>query len=190
MRLLLTLPLLVITFICISQASATNLTVNFTATIKETTCAMTVTPVNGSNISGDTTSNNYYLDLPIMGISDIYNMTPLTEGSFKILPSNCNNYVSGLSMTIKGAVSSYTDSLIANDQSIAGHTNYVGMGIKRMNSDESLRFKLNGNQRIDWTRDEIINGIDLTALIRRTTSSQPTSPGDFQAKATFVFTYQ
>ncbi|MCV5090808.1 fimbrial protein, partial [Escherichia coli] len=81
-------------------------------------------------------------------------------------------------------------SLIGNDQTVSGHTNYVGLGIKRMNADENLRFKLNGSQRITWTNDEISNGLDLTAMLRQTTTGNTITTGQFQAKVTFVFTYQ
>lgn len=37
-----TTALLLMTSLCMQPASATDLTVNFTATIKETTCAMTL----------------------------------------------------------------------------------------------------------------------------------------------------
>ena len=67
------LPPLLLTSLCLRPALATDLSVNFTATIKETTCAMTLNALNGANISGDTATNNYYLDLPDMGVSDIVN---------------------------------------------------------------------------------------------------------------------
>lgn len=190
MRAFLLPPLLLLTSLCLRPALATDLSVNFTATIKETTCAMTLNALNGANISGDTATNNYYLDLPDMGVSDIVNKSSLSEANFKILASNCNNYISSLSMTLNGAVSNYTDSLIGNDQTVSGHTNYVGLGIKRMNADENLRFKLNGSQRVTWTNDEISNGLDLTAMLRQTTTGNTITTGQFQAKVTFVFTYQ
>ncbi|AMB55682.1 fimbrial protein [Escherichia coli] len=190
MRFFLRLTLLLTTLLNASWALAVDISVNFTATIKETTCAMTVSGLNGASLTGDTGANSYFLDLPDMGVSDVVNKTSLTEASFKIKPSNCNNYISTLSMTLSGKVSSYTNTLIGNDQSISGHTNYAGLAIKRMNTDESLRFKLDGSQNVNWTQDEIINGLDLTAFIRQTSSSNKITPGSFQAKATIIFTYQ
>ncbi|ALR75491.1 fimbrial protein [[Enterobacter] lignolyticus] len=189
MKLPLRLALLLMMSFGAIKIYAQDLTVNFTATIKDTTCAMTVIALNGANLSGDSTANDYYLDFPTMGISDIVNKSALTEASFKIMPQNCNNYVSSLSMTINGTISGYTPSLIVTDSSISGHTNYAGVGFKRMSADDTQRFTLNGSQNISWTRDEIINGLDLTGIIRQTTSAGTITPGVLQAKATFVFTY-
>lgn len=183
------LSLLLMT-LCLRSALATNITVNFTATIKETTCEMTVTPVDGANISGDAASDNYYLDLPTMGVSDIANKTSLTEASFKLKPLNCNNYVSTMSMTISGKHSGYTDSLLVDDSSLANGASYIGVGFRRRdNTDESQQFKVDGSTRINWTNDEIANGLDLTTMIRQTTAQHNMIPGEIQTKATFVFTY-
>lgn len=189
MKRFLRLTLLLILLINLPQTSATDITVNFTATVKETTCAMTLAPLNGANLSGDSATENYLLDLPSLGVSDITNKSSLTEASFKILPSNCSNYVSSMSMTISGQHSGYTDSLLVNVASVPNGVSYIGAGFKRMNDDDSLRFKLDGTTRINWTRDEMVNGLNLTSIIRQTTSSYHMVPGELQVKATFVFTY-
>ncbi|HCO8216376.1 fimbrial protein [Escherichia fergusonii] len=190
MRAFLLPPLLLLTSLCLRPALATDLSVNFTATIKETTCAMTIAPIDGATLSGDSASNNYYLDLPTMGVSDVANKTALTEASFKLLPLNCNNYVSLMSMTISGRHSGYTDSLLINDSGVANGASYIGVGFRRRSvEDETQRFKIDGSTRINWTREEMASGFDVTTMIRQTTASVGMTPGVIQAKATFVFTY-
>ncbi|HBE6261560.1 TPA: fimbrial protein [Escherichia coli] len=189
MRFFLWLTLLLTTLLNASWALAVNISVNFTATIKETTCAMTVSALNGANLSGDSASENYFLDLPSMGVSDITNKTSKTEASFKLLPINCNNYISSMSMTIGGKHSGYTDTLLVNDSSLTGGASYIGVGFKRLNDDDSLRFKVDGTTSINWTRNDIANGFDITGIVRRTTSSYNMIPGLVQTKAIFVFTY-
>ncbi|MCV5919677.1 fimbrial protein, partial [Escherichia coli] len=80
-------------------------------------------------------SENYFLDIPAMGVSDITNKTSKTEASFKLLPINCNNYISSMSMTIGGKHSDYTDTLLVNESSVTGGANYIGVGFKRLNDD-------------------------------------------------------
>ena len=66
----------------------------------------------------------------------------------------------------------------------------VGLGFKPKGGDENSRFKLNGAQNITWSQSQIADGMDLSAFFRRASTSLTPTPGDFQAKATFTFTYE
>lgn len=94
-----------------------------------------------------------------------------------------------MSMTIGGKHSDYTDTLLVNESSVTGGANYIGVGFKRLNDDDSLRFKVDGTTSINWTRNDIANGFDITGIVRQTTSSHTMEPGTVQTKAIFVFTY-
>ena len=60
---------------------AQDLTVNFDATVEETTCAMTVRSLGSAAASG-TSNDGYILTVPEMTVLDIVNQTSKAEGSF------------------------------------------------------------------------------------------------------------
>ncbi|EDT1457656.1 fimbrial protein [Salmonella enterica subsp. enterica serovar Ramatgan] len=165
-----------------------QLSVDYTATIEEMTCVITITAVGSTTL---TSSGNaaYILTLPEMGVLDISNRTSLSEGNFRLLPTECNNNISSLTMTITGttSVSSY---LIDGDTGVANAAENIALGFKPMGSDDGSRVKVDGSQKVTWTNDQVKNGYDLSAMIRRSNSSAGPLPGEFSAKATFVFTYQ
>lgn len=183
------LALALIMLLSATTVSATDLTVNFTATIKETTCAIKVSAIGGANLSGNSAANDYYLDFPTMGVSDISNKSALTEASFKLTPTDCNNEIASIVMTIGGASTADSSRLLTNDNTSSGDASHIGVGFRRMDEDDTQRFTLDGTTHTNWTRDEIINGLQLTGVIRQTTTASDITPGAFQAKATFVFTY-
>lgn len=189
MKVNLRLPLLLITLQAPLCLSATELTVNFTATVKETTCAMGISALSGSAVSGDAASGNYYLDFPTMGVADITHKSALTEASFKVMPTNCNNDISSIKMTINGNRSGESNTLLINDNASSADASGIGVGFKRRGEDDNSRFTLDGSTYVDWTTDEIAQGMELTGIIRQLNAANDISPGAFQAKATFVFNY-
>ncbi|WP_347290015.1 fimbrial protein [Kluyvera georgiana] len=167
---------------------AQNLTVNFDATVEETTCAMTISALDGTTSSG-TVADGYKLNVPDMTVLDIVNQTANTEGSFRLMPSECNNEISSIVMTINGNVNPGNNYFIDNDTSISGYAENVSMAIKPKGGTEGQRIRLNGGQSVTWTSDQIANGMDLSVSFRRLTSATPVA-GVFQANATFSFTYK
>ncbi|WES68842.1 hypothetical protein [Superficieibacter sp. HKU1] len=69
------LPFLVglLTVNCVVFAQEIN--VDFTATVEETTCSMTLTALSGTNIT-DKTNNSYEMTMPPVSISSIANASP------------------------------------------------------------------------------------------------------------------
>ncbi|HDT6545186.1 TPA: fimbrial protein [Kluyvera ascorbata] len=170
------------------ELHAQNLSVNFDATVEETTCAMTITALGSATASGSV-ADGYTLNVPQMSVLDIINQTANTEGSFKLMPAECNNEIVSIVMTISGNVNSGNIYFIDNDTSISGYAENVSMAIKPKGGTDGQRIKLNGAQSVTWTSVQITNGMDLSVSFRRLTTAPPVA-GVFQANATFSFTYQ
>ncbi|EGT0666800.1 fimbrial protein [Citrobacter werkmanii] len=168
-------------------ATSQGLTVNFTAVIEETTCLIKVSSLNNISVSGSGTQ--YALTVPNIGIAELLNATASTEGSFKLLPTECNNEITSLTMTIQGNTLSYSAYLLQNALT-SGNAENVGLGFKPNGGDESSRLKLDGTTKTVWSQSQITDGMDLSAVFRRASSSREPTPGDFQAKVTFTFTYE
>lgn len=168
-------------------ASTQGLSLNFTAVIEETTCVMKVISLSNASVSGSDTQ--YALTIPNIGISELLNVTANTEGSFKLQPQECNNNIASITMTLKGTTLSNSRYRLKNNLS-SGNAENVSLGFKPDGSDDSSNLKLDGTQKTTWSQSEITDGMDLSAFFRRTSTSQVPTPGDFQAKVTFTFTYQ
>ncbi|MEO3989981.1 fimbrial protein [Pseudocitrobacter cyperus] len=170
-------------------ARAQNISVDFTATIEETTCTMELTALS-SGTAAQTGEAQYTLTIPAMTILQISQRLAASEASFKLLPTACNNAISGVDMTITGATTASSVYLLENALSATGAAQNVGLGFKPMgNADNIGAIKVDGSGTIRWTKDQIQNGMDLTAMIRRASTSDIVA-GDFQAKATFTFIYR
>jgi hypothetical protein len=168
-------------------ASTQGLNLNFTAVIEETTCLMKVSSLTNSSLSGS--NPQYALKIPDIGISSLINAMPNTEGSFRLLPQECNNEITSLTMTIKGDTLPNTAYMLKNALT-SGNAENVAMGFKPKGSDDSSLYRLDGVQRISWSQSQIADGMDLSAFFRRAGTSLTPTTGDFQAKATFTFTYE
>ncbi|EGE9213536.1 fimbrial protein [Salmonella enterica subsp. enterica serovar Ajiobo] len=170
-----------------SFASTQGLSLNFTAVIEETTCLMKVSSLNNSSLSGSDTQ--YALTIPNIGIAELLNVTANTEGSFKLQPQECNNNIASITMTLKGTTLSNSSYRLQNNLS-SGNAENVGLGFKPDGSDDSSNLKLDGTQKTDWSQSQIADGMNLSAFFRRASNALTPTPGDFQAKVTFTFTYQ
>lgn len=168
-------------------ASTQGLSLDFTAVIEETTCIMKVSSLSNVSISGS--DAQYALTVPDIGLAELINATSKTEGSFKLLPQECNNAIASITMTAKGTTLSNTSFMLKNSLT-SGSAENVGLGFKPQGSEDSDRLRLDGTQKTEWTQDQIANGMDMTAFFRRASSSLTPTTGDFQAKVTFTFTYQ
>lgn len=164
-----------------------GLSLNFTAVIEETTCVMKVISLNNASISGS--NAQYALTIPNIGIAELINATPNTEGSFKLQPQECNNEIASIVMTVKGTTLSNTSYRVQNDLT-SGNAENIGLGFKPKGSDDSSALRLDGTQKTDWSQSQITDGMDLSAFFRRASNSLTPTAGDFQAKVIFTFTYQ
>lgn len=64
---------------------ATDINVDFTATVKATTCNITLTALNGSSVTDDG-NDNYTLRIPNMGLDKIVNKQPKPVQTLNWLP--------------------------------------------------------------------------------------------------------
>lgn len=163
---------------------AQDLSVDFTATVQETTCQMSLSALSGSSIV-NTSTDQYEMTLPAMGISAVINESAESEGHFKLLPTKCDDTLTGLTMTMTGTLVNNSTYLIANDETNGAQN--VGLALKRMGSSTLLSF--DGSTPIDWSQQERTSGLDLTAAIRKTSSSDAVTAGKFKAKVIFTFNY-
>lgn len=168
-------------------ASTQGLSLNFTAVIEETTCVMKVTSLTNSTLNGSGTQ--YTLAIPNIGIAELISATANTEGSFKLQPQECNNEITSLSMTLQGITLSNTIFMLKNGLT-SGNAENVGLGFKPNGDSDGSRFRLDGTQKIAWSQSQIADGFDLSAFFRRASTSLEPTPGDFQAKVVFTFTYE
>lgn len=168
-------------------ASTQSLSLDFTAVIEETTCVMNISSLSNATLSGSGTQ--YQLTIPNIGIAELLNVTASTEGSFKLQPKECNNEITSLTMTVQGTTLTGSEYMLQNALN-SNNAENVGLGFKPKGGDENSRFKLNGTQNITWSQSQIADGMDLSAFFRRASTSLTPMPGDFQAKATFTFTYE
>lgn len=164
-----------------------GLDIDFTAVIEETTCLMTVSSLDNGSVSGS--NMKYALVIPDFGIAELLNNAASTEGSFKLQPQECNNEITSITMTITGNTLTNSAYRLKNDLT-TGNAENVGLGFKPKGKDDGTNLKLDGTQKISWDHSQIADGMDLTAFFRRASTSLTPTPGDFQARVTFTFTYQ
>ncbi|TGB96470.1 fimbrial protein [Escherichia sp. E2748] len=167
---------------------ATDINVEFTATVRATTCNITLT---GNNVTNDG-NNNYTLRIPNMGLDKIANKTTESQADFKLVASGCSSGISWIDTTLTGNASSSSPKLIIP---LSGDTNsttsYIGMGFKRRNTDDATFLKPNSAEKIRWDTGEIPSdkGLEMTVALRETSQGAGV-PGNFRALATFNFIYQ
>jgi type 1 fimbria pilin len=166
-------------------ANGTNLDVNFTANIRETTCDMKL--VTGSDTQQTLTigSNSQ------VRIDDVKAGT--ANANFKIVIVECPASLTSLKTTVKGSPSGYLTTGLVNQITKAnGGADYSAVEIAR--ADTPLApFTINSTvdtERLVWTATEIQNKeVPLVATLRETQTNKMTI-GDFQAVATFEFSYE
>ena len=90
---------------------ATDINVEFTATVKATTCNITLT---GNNVTNDG-NNNYTLRIPKMGLDKIANKTTESQADFKLVASGCSSGISWIDTTLTGNASSSSPKLPGTD---------------------------------------------------------------------------
>ncbi|MCS2150254.1 fimbrial protein [Scandinavium manionii] len=167
---------------------AQNVNVDFTANIRETTCDMRITGGTGdgqNNTIQIGAGGKTSLDKILSGDSSV-------SVPFSLDIVSCPSSLSALKTTISGTRSSYISSAIANGASGADKADFIGVQISRASGGNAFIINsTNDAERLVWTNDEISTQkkVDLLAKLVTTSASDATT-GEFNAVATFNFTYQ
>ncbi|MDA2795868.1 fimbrial protein [Escherichia coli] len=122
---------------------ATDINVEFTATVKATTCNITLT---GNNVTNDG-NNNYTLRIPKMGLDKIANKTTESQADFKLVASGCSSGISWIDTTLTGNASSSSPKLIIPQSGDSSSTtSNIGMGFKKRTTDDATFLKEGANK--------------------------------------------
>lgn len=168
-------------------AEGTNLDVNFTANIRETTCDMKLVGGTGSDTQQTLTiGNNGQVRL-----DDVKAGT--ANANFKIVIVECPASLTSLKTTVKGTASGILPTGLTNQiTGPNGGADYAAVEIAR-ESTPTAPFTINSStdsKRLVWTPTEIQNKeVALVATLRETRANSM-GIGDFQAVATFEFSYE
>ncbi|ECH9257988.1 fimbrial protein [Salmonella enterica subsp. enterica] len=168
-------------------AEGTNLDVNFTANIRETTCDMKLVGGTGS----DTQQTLTIGDNGQVRFDDIKAGT--ANATFKIVIVECPSSLKSLKTTVSGTRSGYLYTGLTNQiPKTSGGADYTAVEIARADSPDAP-FLINAPDdtgKLIWTTAEIQNKeVPLVATMRETLENRMTI-GDFQALATFNFEYE
>lgn len=162
---------------------ATDVNVDFTATVKATTCNITLT---GTNVT-DNGKDKYTLVIPSMGMDKIANKTAQSEANFKLVANGCSSGISWIDTTLTGNQSGSSPALIIPTASdTTSTTSYIGMGFKRKATSGDTFLKPNSAEYIRWSASEIsTDGLEMTVALRETSVGKGV-PGKFRALATLT----
>ncbi|MEE4406358.1 fimbrial protein [Enterobacter mori] len=168
-------------------AEGTDLDINFTANIRETTCDMKLVGGTGSDTQQTLTiGNNGQVRL-----DDVKAGT--ANANFKIVIVECPSSLASLKTTVKGTPSGYLASGLVNQIAKAnGGADFSAAEIARADAPDApfIVNSLEDAERLVWSPSEIQNKeVNLVATIRETKANSMTI-GDFQAVATFEFSYE
>lgn len=168
-------------------AEGTDLDINFTANIRETTCDMKLVGGTGSDTQQTLTiGNNGQVRL-----DDVKAGT--ANANFKIVIVECPSSLASLKTTVKGTKSGYLASGLVNQIAKAnGGADFSAAEIARADAPDAP-FIVNSTvdaERLVWSPSEIQNKeVNLVATLRETKENSMTI-GDFQTVATFEFSYE
>lgn len=169
------------------SAAATDLNVNFTANIRETTCDMKL-------VGGEGSDTQQTLTLGTNGqvrLDDVKAGT--ANAAFKIVMVECPASLTSLKTTVKGTKSGYLASGLVNQiAKTNGGSDFSAAEIARADAPDAP-FIVNSTvdaERLVWSPSEIQNKeVNLVATLRETKENSMTI-GDFQTVATFEFSYE
>lgn len=150
---LLTTSLLGLLLPLTSQAESIN--VDFTATVTETTCNITLKALNGSKVTDDG-SDKYTLTIPDVGLDKIVNATEAAQADFKLVASGCSNGISNIKTKITGAATS--GNLIKTTLTDTSAAKNIGMGFKKVGEADGNFIKPDGTGTVTWSTTEITTG--------------------------------
>ncbi len=169
------------------HAAATDLNVNFTANIRETTCDMKL-------VGGEGSDTQQTLTLGTNGqvrLDDVKAGT--ANAAFKIVMVECPASLTSLKTTVKETKSGYLASGLVNQiAKTNGGADFSAAEIARADAPDAP-FIVNSTldaERLVWSPSEIQNKeVNLVATLRETKENSMTI-GDFQSVATFEFSYE
>lgn len=169
-------------------ANSTNLNVNFTATILETTCNMKLVGGQGSDTVQTLTIGNANGEVRL---DDVRNNA--ATANFQIVIVECPASLSSLKTTVTGTPSGYLLTGLTNSLAKGtGVSDYAAVTIARQ-SDPAIPFTINSAvdvERLVWTKTEIDNkAVPLVATLQETKAGSLTV-GRFEATAVFEFEYE
>lgn len=169
-------------------ANSTDLNVNFTATIRETTCDMKLVGGNGSDTVQSLTIGNANGEVRM---DDVRNNT--ATANFQIAIVECPTSLSSLKTTVTGKPSGYLLTGLTNNLSKgSGNADYAAVTIARQSAPD-IPFKINSTvdaDRLVWTQNEINDGSVLLVATMQETKAGELLAGKFEATATFLFEYE
>ena len=85
--------------------SATDLNVDFTATVLATTCTITIVQDGGPVVTGS--NGEYSLTIPDVGLDKVITGDVAAQANFKLLASDCSNGYSKIFTTLTGATDKF-----------------------------------------------------------------------------------
>ncbi|HAF5148041.1 TPA: fimbrial protein [Salmonella enterica] len=169
-------------------AAPTEINVDFTATVIETTCNFIIDTAVSPAVKENTRNSQYTLTIPNVSLDKIISEDPAAQSNFTLKTDNCNPGISAISTKITSSAGR-TGNLINNSLSNSTAATNIGMGFKRQ-SDSGNNFITPDNATtITWSSDERSAGLPLTVALRIVNGSGTTSTGEFESTATFNFTY-
>lgn len=165
-----------------------DITVNFTANIRETTCDMKLSGGVGSDTQQTLTLGGSKGEVRL---DDIKNGD--ATASFKIMIVECPSSLTSLKTTLKGQAAGYLPTGFVNQiKKDSGGADYAAVEIARESTPDAP-FTPNSTsdaKRLVWTQEEINNKeVPLIATLRETQKNMMTL-GTFKTVATFEFTYE
>lgn len=175
-------------------AEGTNLDVNFTATVNETTCNMKLQGGSGSDTDQTLQiGNDIGVRISDFGTSANRAGNAAAQGNFKIMIVECPPTLTSLKTKITGSQSGYLTTGILNAiKKENGGADYTAVSIARMTTPNAP-FVINSTaagESLIWTNDEIKAGeVPLVAVLQATQDGRVTT-GTFEATATFEFSYE
>ncbi|EAO2685134.1 fimbrial protein [Salmonella enterica] len=177
-----------------AAAAGTNLDVNFTANIRETTCDMKLYGGTGTDTSQTLKiGSDNGVRIEDFGTSANRVGNAGAQGTFKIMIVECPPSLTSLKTKISGTASGLLKTALANSvKKENGGADYSAVSIARV-SQPDAQFMIgssNDAESLVWTTDEIKAGeVPLIAVLQATKDGAVTT-GTFEATATFEFSYE
>lgn len=177
-------------------AFATDLNIEFTASVLETTCQMKLDNGVGSDTDqtlqiGSATNGVRIADF---GTSKNREGGAGAQATFWLRIVECPASLNSLKTTITGTPSGYLKTALKNEIPVAsGGADFAAISVARL-STPTAAFEIGSTddaKRLVWTNDDInVNkGVQLVAIMQATQDGNVTT-GTFEATATFEFSYE
>ncbi|MEC9604571.1 fimbrial protein [Escherichia marmotae] len=182
------IPLALAVLTLSASALAVDVDVKFRADIIQPTCDIKLEGTGTSKTGTDA----YKLVIPDIRLDQLRAKSAETVGEFTLKTENCTGSPSKIVSTI---MAEKKTGIAGMNLAIplatgAGLTGSIGVGFRRASTSTDTFFKVQNDEKITWTANEITkDGLKLAAVMRETQTDKGTI-GDFSAKVTFNFTYE